>query len=522
MATTEQQALIQALQNPACYNHAVTQLTMMETHISWVILTGEYAYKIKKGVDFGFLDYSSLEKRHSQCEAELRLNRRTSPQLYLDVVPIGGSASAPQLFQQPAIEYAVKMRQFPQTALLSRLLSEGKLTEDNILGLADQIATFHSQVDVAADDSSYGTPDRVFYPVNENFEQIRALINDDHVQQRLDVLEQHNRRFFEQHREHFKQRKQNGFIRDCHGDLHLNNILLLEGEPMLFDCIEFNPNLRIIDVINEMAFLVMDLELNQRADLANLLLNRYLERNGDYEGLRLMPFYLGYRAMVRAKVALLGLDPKQQDDEQQRAIMDTFLSYLALAEKYAQPAKPQLLITHGLSGSGKTTVSEQLLNEPGVIRLRSDVERKRLFGLDSKDNSQSAPGKGLYTREASRRTYDYLLQLGEAALSGGYTVIVDATFLQQEERLRFRQLAERLHIPFTLLHFQADTDTLQQRVQQRLQQGTDASEADTMVLQQQLEYYTRPGEDEAITQLILNTHDAGCAQRIKVHIQGQQ
>jgi aminoglycoside phosphotransferase family enzyme/predicted kinase len=501
---TTQQRLIESLRNPLLYDHAVEQLEIIETHISWVILTGPYAYKVKKGVDFGFLDYSTLKLRQQQCEEELRLNRRTAPSIYLEVVPIGGSVEAPLLHRQPAIEYAVKMRQFPQQALLSRLAARGELGAPEVMALAEMLAAFHASVAVAPPDSPFGTPQTVYHPVAENFTQVRERISNPTLRTRLDALEQTNRRFFEQHRELFTQRKAQGFIRDCHGDLHLNNILLLDGVPLLFDCLEFNPSLRIIDVISELAFLLMDLDEHGRSDLANLLLNHYLELSGDYAGLQLMRFYLGYRAMVRAKVATLRLDQAGLDSTARDVVINDFSAYLTLAEEYAQPTRPQLLIAHGLSGSGKTTLTRQLLTIPGVVRIRSDVERKRLFGLAAQASSHSAPGENIYSAEASHRTYRQLQQLACAALEGGYSVIVDATFLHRTERDRFRQLATEQQIPFTLLHFQASPETLQQRVRDRATQGSDASEADTAVLQQQLAHYQPPGNDEAADTLTLD------------------
>jgi predicted kinase len=301
-----------------------------------------------------------------------------------------------------------------------------------------------------------------------------------------------------------QQRKSDGYIRDCHGDLHLNNILLLDNEPLLFDCIEFNPSLRIIDVISEIAFLMMDLEHRGRADLANLLLNRYLERTGDYGALPLMPLYLGYRAMVRAKVAVLRLGQQGVDEDERQAALHEFGSYLELAEGYARAGRPQLLLTHGLSGSGKTTLTAPLLAEPWLVRIRSDIERKRLFGLKPLASSHSPAGGNIYTPEAGRRTYERLYELAAAALQGGYRVIVDATFLQREQRDRFRRLATTHHIPFTLLDFRADEALLRQRVSQRQAQGGDASEADTDVLQRQLASFQPLAEEELAQALIID------------------
>ena len=484
----QQQRLIESLRSPDCYDHPVEKVELIETHISWVLLTGSFAYKIKKGVDFGFLDYSTLKLRQRQCEEELRLNRRTAPQLYLEVVPIGGSAEAPLLHRQPAIEYAVKMQQFPQQALLSQVAARDELGADQAIALAQMLADFHHGIELAPSDSPFGTPQAVYHPVAENFAQLRERLSDSALLEQLDTLEKQSFAFFSQHQPLFAQRKAEGFIRDCHGDLHLNNILLHDGDgaPLLFDCIEFNPNLRIIDVISELAFLLMDLEEHGRSDLANLLLNRYLELSGDYAGLRLLRFYLGYRAMVRAKVATLRLNQTGLDAATRAAVLDDLTAYLTLAEGYARPTRPRLLITHGLSGSGKSSLTQPLLTEPGVVRLRSDLERKRLFGLTAEQSSHSATGENIYSTQASQLTYQRLAVLAAAVLEGGYSVIVDA----------FRQLAQQHKVPFTILHFEADAAILRQRVTARSVEGTDVSEADLAVLEAQLADYQPLGGDE--------------------------
>ena len=516
-----QQRLIAALHDPSRYDHPVARLELIETHISWVLLTGPFAYKIKKGVDFGFLDYSTLEKRHRQCEEELRLNRRTAPQIYLEVLPIGGTAAAPLLHAQPAIEYAVKMRQFPQQALLSQLLARDELGAPQASALAEAIAAFHASVDIAPPDSPFGSPESLYHPVAENFSQLRERLSDPALRHRLDALEQHSHAFYTQHREAFVQRKAAGCIRDCHGDLHLNNILLLDGVPTPFDCIEFNPNLRLIDTISELAFLLMDLEEHGRRDLANLLLNRYLELSGDYGGVPLLRFYLGYRAMVRAKVAALRLDQAGLDESARTAVLHDLEEYLTLAEGYARPTRPRLLLTHGLSGSGKSTLTQTLLDIPGVVRIRSDVERKRLFGLGAQAPSHSPPGKKIYSADASRRTYQRLRALAAAALQGGYSVIVDATFLQREQRDEFRRLGQQLKAPCTLLHFEADPQALQQRIAARSAEGKDPSEADNTVLQAQLANYRPLAADETADTITIDSTTGEGLGRIRRLFQGE-
>ncbi len=499
---SQQKSVIEWLKTGEGFDHPIDGVEIIETHISWVLLTGRYAYKIKKALNLGFLDYSTLEKRKFQCEEELRLNRRTAPEIYLQLVAIGGTLEQPLVNKEPAIDYMVKMVQFPQQALLTQILAAGELTDADIEKLAETIADFHASIDAAQADSRYGSAEVVNHPVDENFEQIRARISSPALLNRLSMIEQRNHAFSQANRALFEQRKRDGYIRDCHGDLHLNNILLLDGQPRLFDCIEFNPELRIIDVISELAFLVMDLEQHQQAELANLLLNNYLERSGDYEGSRLLRFYLCYRAMVRAKVVTIRLGQSGLTAKEQQDIHHDFDSYLSLAEGYTEPPHPHIYITHGLSGSGKTTLTATLMQRLGAIRIRSDIERKRLFGLKGDEQGDTA---NIYTEEASQRTYQRLADLSVAITQGGYPVIVDATFLKQHERDHFRALADQLGVPFTILHFHAGPEVLTRRIQKRVAMGKDASDADLTVLQGQIKSYRPLGEKEMAETVVIDT-----------------
>jgi len=501
-STTRQKRLLQQLQREQIFAHPVTSFQLIETHISWVLLTGPYAYKIKKAVDFGFLDYSTLAKRKFQCEEELRLNRRTAPELYLEVVAIGGTLEQPQLNREPAIEYMVKMHQFPQQALLTQMLARSALTESHIKALAQTIADFHAAVVTATPDSPYGTVEAISHPIYENFAQIRERISSDELLKHLQTIEASDTAFIQKERKLFEQRKRDGFIRDCHGDLHLNNILLLDDTPQLFDCIEFNPQLRIIDVMSEVAFLVMDLQEHERSDLANLLLNSYLQQTGDYAGIRLLRFYLRYRAMVRAKVVTIRLGQAGITSQEEQEIHHAFSAYLKLAENFGSSAQPHIFITHGLSGSGKTTLTSKLMQRLGAIRIRSDVERKRLF---AKKGNEPGDNSNIYTDDASRLTYQRLAELTTAITKGGYPVIVDATFLEQSERERFRALAKELGLAFTILHFDAAPEVLSARIQNRIKMGNDVSDADLKVLQNQLRNYEPLTKDEIAETVVIDT-----------------
>jgi aminoglycoside phosphotransferase family enzyme/predicted kinase len=480
--------LIAALRNPELYPHAVRDIEVIETHISWVILTGDYAYKLKKPVDLGFLDFTRLEQRRFYCEEELRLNRRLAPKLYLDVVAITGSAEHP-LWNGAgtAIEYAVKMRQFPQEALLDRMLERGALTPQYIDVLAARIAAFHAEVEVAGADSLFGTPQRVLQPAMENFRQIRALLDGPADLAALDALQAWTEQQHVALSATFAQRKRDGFVRECHGDMHLGNIALVDGQVTVFDCIEFNADLRWIDVVSEVAFLAMDLMDRKRADLAWRALNAYLEHSGDYEGLVVLRYYLVYRAMVRAKVTCIRAAQAGLGTAERAALLQRYRGYIELAQSLATPGVRGLVINHGLSGSGKTTLSQPILEAIGAVRIRSDIERKRLHGVPALQRSGSGIASDMYAPDATALTYGRLGELAHAVVEAGYTVIVDATFLQRSQRDAFHALAVGLKVAFVICDFRAATDTLRGRVAQRLRHGRDASEADFAVLQRQLD-----------------------------------
>ncbi|MDD5329311.1 MAG: AAA family ATPase [Sulfuricella sp.] len=487
----QQQTLIESLRRTL-----EQPVEVVETHISWVLLAGDYAYKIKKAVNLGFLDFGTLEKRRFYCAEELRLNRRLAPDLYLEVVPIAGSAEQPVLGGAgPAIEYAVKMRRFPQSAMLDQVLRRGELTAATIDAIARKIAGFHASIAVAGSDSPFGTAERVHQPVAENFAQIRAQRGGaSHPE--LGELEQWSEREYRARQAAFAARKARGFIRECHGDLHLGNIVLIDGEVVPFDGIEFNENLRWIDIVSEAAFLAMDLQDRQQPRLARRFLNAYLERTGDYGGLEVLRYYLAYRAMVRAKVAAIRIAQSDPAGAEQEQLQNMLNGYIELAQGYTRPGKPFLAITHGLSGSGKTTATQALLEAMEVFRVRSDVERKRLYGLKPEAHSASRTGVGIYSPEATRRTYGKLAGLARDIVLSGFPVIVDAAFLKRRERAAFRELARQLGVPFAILDLTAPEQLLRQRVELRRQDGHDASEADIAVLESQLRFGEALEDDE--------------------------
>ncbi|SEK85609.1 AAA family ATPase [Nitrosovibrio tenuis] len=477
-----QSRLIAALMDGRCYPHAAEKIGLMETHISWVLLAGRYAYKIKKAVNLGFLDFVSLESRHFYCEEEVRLNRRLAPKIYLDVVPIGGTLQTPEFGVQPAIEYAVRMRRFPVSNELDKLAARDKLLPRHIDSLAATIARFHVNLPPAEINSTFGSAATIHSAVLRVFEQLRISLGGRQYKELVATLDQASEREYVQRKAHFERRHEQGFVRECHGDLHLGNIVLIGDQPTPFDAIEFDPRLRWIDVMSEVAFTVMDLLHVKLPELAYRFLNAYLEATGDYRGIPLLRFYIAYRATVRAMVSAIRAGQTNLSTPARTEAVERCRNFLALAEKCLAQHRPALIITHGLPGSGKTFFAQKALERLQAIRIRADVERKRLFGLSPLADSRSHP-ISIYSAEATRLTYARLHELARELLAAGVPVIVDAAFLKEDEREHFHQLAYELKVPFVIASLHASPATLRARIMERQGASNDASEADLAVLE---------------------------------------
>jgi aminoglycoside phosphotransferase family enzyme/predicted kinase len=504
--------LVEALRSSACYPHPAGHVEVIETHISWVLLAGEHAYKIKKPVSLGFVDFSTLEARRHYCEEELRLNLRTAPEIYLDVVPIGGTTRAPAIGAGgTALEYAVHMRRFPQEALLDHLARAGKLCAGHVDALARGLARFHEAQGHALPDSAFGTPERVLDQALDNFHDIEALESDAALLASLDRLRDWTLASHRALAPLIAERRSDGFVRECHGDLHLANVVLVDGKPVPFDCIEFEPRLRWIDVMSEVAFAVMDLERHGLAALAARFLNAYLEETGDYPGLRVLRFYAVYRAMVRAKIACIRAHQLDADDTQRSRAATELAAHLALAHRLARAVHPAMILMHGPSGSGKTHVSQMLLESLGAIRVRSDVERKRRHGLPPQARTASPPGAGLYSERENALAYGRLAELASWVIASGFPAIVDATFLRRTERDAFRALASAAGASFTIVSCAAPEALLRERVARREASAADASEAGLAVLELQLARREPLARDEASHAVLYDSSRPGGA-----------
>ncbi|MBD2206828.1 AAA family ATPase [Calothrix sp. FACHB-1219] len=466
-------ALIQQMLQPGFYPHAVVEpIELIQTHGSYVLLTGDYVYKVKKPVNFGFLDYSTLEKRQHFCNEELRLNQRGAGELYLEVLPItqigeqyhlGGTGEA--------VEYVLKMRQFPQEALLSSLFAQGKLNEADFEELGKVVAQYHAKTETNDYIRSFGEVPKVREAFDENYEQTDKYIGGPQTQLQFDETKAYTERFFAERGELFANRIQNNYIRECHGDLHLRNIALWHDKIMLFDCIEFNESFRFVDVMFDIAYAVMDLEAQQRPDLSNAYLNTYVEQTGDWEGLQILPIYLIRQSYVRAKVTSFLLDDPGVPAAVKEEAAKTAAKYYTLAWNYTKPKQGQLILMSGLSGSGKSTTARYLARQLGAIHIRSDAARKHLAGIPLLERG----GDEIYTPEMTQKTYARLLELGIILANQGFSVILDAKYDRQDLRQAAIEQANNHQIPLQIVQCTAPLEVVQERLHNRTGDIADAT-----------------------------------------------
>ena len=486
MANASLPPLIEQMLQPEFYPHDVQMpIRLMQTHVSYVLLTGDFAYKVKKPVDFGFLNYATLDRRQHFCEEELRLNQRAAAALYLAALPITRQGDRYRLGADGEIvEYAVKMQQFPQSTLLSHLLEQGDLPEELLRQLAAAIADFHLKAETNDYIRDFGTVVNVRESIDENYEQTAGFIGGPQTQQQFDETKAYTDQFFATQPTLLQHRMAQGKIRACHGDLHLNNICYWQDQLLLFDCIEFNEPFRLVDVMFDIAYIIMDLTVQDRRDLAAVFLSHYVECTGDWDGLQVLPLYVSRQSYVRAKVTSFLLGDPSIDEDTKQAASAKAAKYYTLAWSYVQPRPGQLLVMSGLSGSGKSTVAQELSRHLGAVYLRSDAVRKHLAGVPLQERGDDS----LYTAEMSQKTYRRLTELGGRLASQGYTVILDAKF----DRMTTRQLAiaqaQQHKLPLTIVNCEAPATVLEQRVRDR--QGDIADATVAVLANQQFEPFT--------------------------------
>ncbi len=497
------------LLTPSAFPHPVTRLELRQTNISFVILTGPFAYKIKKSVKLEFIDASTLALRKYLCEEELRLNRRLAADLYVDVVVITRQAGGLRIGGPGEIvDYAVRMKQFDASQELSDLIRRALVAPQEFVDLAIRLAQFHENAPKAPTGPEYPHTTHLRDAVLGTLAILLSHLDADVKLPDLVFLIDWTRDCLRDSLAQLRIREASGFIRECHGDLHARNVVRWRGELVPFDCLEFDPKLRWIDVMNDVAFLTMDLTAYDRRDLEFAFLNAYLERSGDYGGARHLAFYAVYRALVRAMVVGLGA---QSEPAHRREFQSRLRLRVETAVKFARRPAPMLILMHGLSGSGKSWLSGQLMLEIGAVRIRSDLERQRLAGSQT-TAIDGGSKQGLYDPQWSHRTYARLLECAESCLSAGINVIVDAAFLVGAERRSFRDLAMRKGWSFIMLLCEADRGVLVERIRKREQLHSDPSEADVNVLDWQMQNVEQLSADERSYAIVVDTAEPNVLQ----------
>jgi uncharacterized protein len=494
------------LLDASAYPHDCGTIELVETHISWVLLTGTYAYKIKKPVRLPFVDFGTLERRAHFCREEIRCNRQLAPSLYLDVVPILDDSPGVRIGlagqdETQAIEWAVRMRQFPAAAQLDRMLEAARLELPMLRDFGNTLARLHANAPRCPDGAN-AVEHRIVQPMRDNFEALDALDLDRALHDRVNRVRAATDVRITRHRRRLRARMIRGYVRECHGDLHLANLVWLDDAVIPFDCLEFDPELRTIDTMSDVAFLFMDCAERGRPDLAYAFLDGYLDASGDYGGAALIPLYAAYRAMVRAKVRGIRHAQAAREHGANVPVKTTAAAqrdaYLAWADRLLARPPGGMVMTCGVSGSGKSYLAERLVSRVGAIRLRSDVARQALRGHAPQPSAHAAVGQGLYTRGRVNAVYLRLARLAARLIAEGETVIVDATFLTRDLRARFVELARRAGSPVVILHCSAPESVLRERVSTRQRTGYDPSEAGIAVLERQLADQELPGAREPV------------------------
>lgn len=475
-------SLIDALRQPTAYPDPVDAVEVRQTHISVVFLAGSLVYKLKKPVNLGFLDFSTVEKRRHFCDEEVRLNRRLAPEVYLGVVPVTATAGRVKLEGEgEVIDWVVKMQRLPEEATLLRRLQRGEVGVELLEVLAHKLARFHAEAEAGPRIATFGRFESVAQNIRENFAQSAPQVGITVSRPVFDRLRILHEEVLVAQRPLIEQRAAQGVPRDTHGDLHLDHIYLFpEKRPpadlVIIDCIEFNERFRYGDPVADMAFLTMDLTFQGRRDLAQAFAEAYFRSAGDGPGRDLLPLYVAYRAVVRGKVEGFALTEKEiPEAERARALTQSRAHWLlALAELERPERRPCLVLVAGLPGAGKSTLAQSLAEKTGFQVIRSDVVRKELAGQAAEKQEVSPLGEGLYTAAWTERTYAECLRRAEQLLFEGQRVLVDANFRQEQHRRLFLEAAVRWGVPVRLLVCQADPETIRNRLAQRREGPSDA------------------------------------------------
>ncbi|MGR8949363.1 MAG: bifunctional aminoglycoside phosphotransferase/ATP-binding protein [Gammaproteobacteria bacterium] len=482
-ATANSSQLPESLMAADAYPHPVQQIRLVETHLSWVFLTGSYVYKIKKPLRLPFVDFSTLDLRKHFCEQELRLNQRFDNNIYLGVVPLIRSQGGRLKIGAPneaagAVDFAVKMHQFDSQCQADELLARGELKCEEMTSFGEALAHQYTSMPNYEGDYAPGTA------ILANFDTLQATPSSKRFSRELARLAAQAKGDLATNEALLRERYIEGKVKDCHGDLHLSNIVRLDNGLRAFDCLEFDQQLRTIDTVCDIAFLFMDCLVRERADLAYAFLDGYLNVSGDYTGASLLPLFAAYRSIVRAKVAALRLEQSPQDE----STANKLSRHIEWAYRQIDRPVGKLIITHGYSGSGKSYWAAQLVSTINAIRIRSDVLRKTRAQIPTIARPELKLGEALYSTQTSDQLYAEMVELSRALLSAGENVIVDATCLRRAHREGFYRMANELAAPHVLVSFDAPVEILESRISKRNATGKDPSDADVDVLHWQIQH----------------------------------
>lgn len=475
----EQSKLFEGLKNPSTYGSEVKSVNILQTHISFIALTGKYAYKIKKAVDFGFLDFSTIDRRKYYCNEEVRLNRRLCPEIYLDVVPITRDDDKFVLDGcGQVVDYAVKMKEFSQYLIMTKLLHKGDVGEETIRNICDILVEFYNSREVSKEVEKYGQLEYIKKNIDENFQQTESVINVTLTREVYDYIKKANEDFFRQNKNIFNKRINNRKIKDCHGDLHSGNIVLSD-KIYIFDCIEFNKRFRYCDIASDIGFLAMDLDYLNHPFLSSYLINRYVELSGDKGIFEVLNFYKSYRAYVRGKVIGFRLNEPNIKEEEKNEIINTVKKYYHLSYYYAslfsidlQIDRPIIFIVGGLSGTGKSTLASKLVVDYHASYINTDIVRKEISGMNRYEKHHDAIDTGLYSPEKVEFTYEKVIKKSNALLKNGNNVVLDATFQKKKYRYMVKEISDENNAIFILIQTNSPDKIVKKWLDKRLKKKT--------------------------------------------------
>ncbi|MBI5843429.1 MAG: AAA family ATPase [Deltaproteobacteria bacterium] len=490
-------ALVKAMSQPGFYPHGPERVSVLQTHISWVFLAGDLVYKVKKPVNFGFLDFSSLEKRRFFCEEEITLNRRLAPDTYLKAVAVHRGRDGTYSLEGPGAvaEWAVVMKRLPDEGMADRMLSEGRLTESVLDLLAGRLAAFHEEAATGGDVDRAGSLSAIGKNHKDNMDVLERYVGSVLTRLQHRFLSVWAERFISGNAALFEERIKKKRIRDCHGDLHLENICVENGVPVVFDCIEFSPALRHGDVAGEIAFLCMDLDYSGAGDLADHFAASYARCATDPGLFGVLAFYKFYRACVRAKVLCLRSDDQSLSSAERKEAWSRACCYLDFAFTYASRfSRPTLIIISGLMGTGKSALARELAATTGSRLIRSDVVRKEILGINPARHVKDPYGKGAYDPETTSRTYEVMLREARLCLENGQSVVLDASFKTAAQRKMAQDLASGAGAEFFAVACQCPETEVKRRLVNRSRIGQDPSDGRVEIFGLQRDDYEEPSE----------------------------